>query len=140
MEGQFKNTLIGFILISLFGMMLLSGVVTIAGNYEKETTEIVGGSMSLSKFNDTISNIETDARAKKKTFEEGSIWSIGGVVVTGIFGLTKSMIEIIFLPFGVLMGIAENVLKIPVYVTSVLMAIVIFGLIFGVWRLIKIGD
>jgi len=141
MEGAFRNSLIGFLLVALFGMMLLTGVSTVSDTYSKDTSEIVGGSMSLDKFNQSISSVENRAETLSDTFREGSIWStIAGVVVEGIFGLTKDMFDMVILSLGVLLGIAEDTLKIPAYVTSVIMGIVIFTLIFGIWRLLKIGD
>ena len=141
MEGAFKNTLIGFLLVALFGMMLLTGVTTVGDTYGKDTSEIVGGSMSLDKFNQSISDVEASAEKLSGTFRQGSIWStIAGVVVEGIFGLTKDMFDMVILSLGVLLGIAEDTLGIPAYVTSVIAGIVIFSLIFSVWRLLKIGD
>lgn len=141
MEGAFKNYLIGFVLMALFGMLILSAVVDVGSEYDMDTSEIVGGSMSLDNFNDSISSIEDNSQTLKAKFERGSVWSaIAGVVVEGIFGIAKDMVGMIFAPFAVLSGMANDVLHVPVYVTSVIFGLLIFGVIFSIWRLLKIGD
>lgn len=141
MEGGFKNLLIGFILVGLVGMLLLMSVVQVGQDYDMDTSNIIGGSMSLDKFNQSVTNIETNAQTLKTRFEKGSIWSaLAGVVVEGIFGIAKEMFSMIFTPFTLIMGVAEDQLGVPTYVTSVIMGILIFVIIFAVWRLLKIGD
>lgn len=141
MEGQFKNLLIGFILVGLVGMLMLMSVVQVGQDYGMDTSQIIGGSMSLDKFNQSVTNIETSAQTLKTRFEKGSIWSaVAGVVVEGIFGIVKEMFSMIFTPFTLIMGVAEDQLGVPTYVTSVIMGILIFVIIFAVWRLLKIGD
>lgn len=140
-EDTFKNMLFAFIFMSLFGMLILSAVVTIGGNYDKNTTEVVGGSLSLNKFNNSIKNIEQDAKDLKTSFDKGSVWSaLAGVVVEGVFGIAKDMVTMILLPFDIISDIMLDVLGVPSYVTSVLLGILIMSLIFAIWRLIKIGD
>jgi hypothetical protein len=46
----------------------------------------------------------------------------------------------IYAPFSLISGILKERLGVPTYVTSVLMGLLIFSLIFGIWRLLKIGD
>lgn len=141
MEDQFKNILFAFILMSLFGMLILSAVVSVGNTYGKNTTEVVGGSLSLDKFNNSITSIEQNAKDMKARFDKQSIWSaIAGVVVEGIFGIAKDMFLMILTPFGIIADIMSNVLSIPVYVTSVLLGLLILSIMFGIWRLLKIGD
>jgi hypothetical protein len=141
MEDGFKNILFAFVLIALFGMLIVTSVVTVGNTYGKNTSEVVGGSLALDKFNNSISSIETNAKAMQSAFESQSIWSaIAGVVVNGIFGIAKDMVLMILTPFGIISGIASNVLQIPVYVTSVILGLLIFGIIFAVWQLLKIGN
>jgi len=140
-EGAFKNYLIGFVLVALFGMLILSSVVEIGSEYDMDTSEIVGGATSLDKFNNSISSIEDNAQTLKAKFERGSVWStIAGVVIEGIFGIAKDMISMIFAPFSVVSGIMADRFGVPVYATSVIFGLLIFSVIFSIWRLLKIGD
>jgi len=141
MEDQFKNTLFAYILIGLFGMLILTAVVSMANDYGKDTSDVVGGSLSLSKFNESISDIEDNSKALKERFDKGSIWSaIAGIVVEGIFGIAKDMVTMILMPFSLISNILMDVFGVPTYVTSIILGLLILGIIFGIWRLLKIGD
>jgi hypothetical protein len=140
-EDNFKTTLFAFILISLFGMLILTAVVQVGGNYGMDTSEVVGGSLSMDKFNQSISSVESNAQALKERFDKGSIWSaIAGVVVEGIFGIAKDMVTMILMPFDIISDIMIDTLHIPSFVTSILLGLLILGIIFGIWRLLKVGD
>jgi hypothetical protein len=140
-EGGFKNLLIGFLFVSLFGMLILSSVLIVGNDYGKNTTEVVGGSLAIDRFNQSITSIEQNSKDMQSRFESQSIWSaIAGVVVNGIFGIAKDMVTMILTPFAILSDIMANILGVPTYVTSVLLGILILTMMFAVWRLIKIGD
>lgn len=141
MEDGFKNMLFAFILVSLFGMLILTAVNYVGDTYSKDTSQVVGGSLSMDKFNSSISSIENNAKAMKTRFDKGSIWSaVAGVVVEGIFGIAKDMVGMILLPFDIVADIMLDVFHVPAFVTSVLLGLLILGIIFGIWRLLKIGD
>jgi hypothetical protein len=141
MEDQFKNTLFAFILLSLFGMLILSAVVSVGNTYEMNTSEVVGGSLSINKFNDSISSVEANSKALKERFDKGSIWSaIAGIVVEGIFGIVKDMVSMILLPFDIVADIMIDQFQLPAYVTSVILGLLILGIIFAIWQLLKIGN
>jgi hypothetical protein len=141
LEDSFKNTLFAFILLSLFGMLILTSVVSVGTTYERNTSEVVGGSLSISKFNDSISSIEENSKALKERFDKGSIWSaIAGIVVEGIFGIVKDMVSMILLPFDIIADIMIDQFNLPAFVTSVLLGLLILGIIFAIWQLLKIGN
>lgn len=140
-EGDFKNILIGLILIGLFGILILSAVVQTGSDYGMNTSSIVGGSLSLQKFNDSISSVSSNAQAMNERFVKGNVWSaIAGVVVEGIFGIAIDIFKMMMLPFGLIQDVLVDVLGVPVFVTDILLALFIFAVIFAVWRLIKVGD
>lgn len=141
MEDQFKNTLFAFILLSLFGMLILSAVVSVGNTYEMNTSEVVGGALSLDKFNQSITSVEANSKALKERFDKGSIWSaIAGIVVEGIFGIVKDMVSMILLPFDIVADIMIDQFQLPAYVTSVILGLLILGIIFAIWQLLKIGN
>jgi len=140
-EGMFKNLLFAFILTSVFGLLILNATVDIAGDYDKDTSEIVGGSLSINKFNDSVSGIEDSAKNLRADFDSGSIWSVvAGVVVEGIFGIALDMFALILAPFDILSNIMIDLFGVPAWVTSVILGLLIMSMIFGIWRLIRIGD
>jgi len=140
-EDSFKNLLFAFILVSVFGLLLLTATTDIAGDYGKDTTEVVGGSLSADGFNKSVSSIESDAKSLQDRFEKGNIFSIvAGIVVEGVFGIGISMFGLILAPFNLLSNIMVDMFGVPIWVTSVLLGILIMAGIFGIWRLIRIGD
>lgn len=140
-EGDFKNTLFAYILVALFGMLIINAVISLANTYSKDTSDVVEGSLSLDKFNKSISSIEQNSKALKERFDKGSVWSaIAGVVVEGIFGIAKDMINMILLPFDLVNDVMIDTLGVPAFVTSVILGLVILGIIFGIWRILKIGE
>jgi len=141
MEDSFKNMLFAFIFVALFGMLILTATVNVADNYDKDTTEVVGGSLSLDKFNESITSVESNAKSLRASFGSGSVWSaLAGVVVEGIFGIALDMVGMILAPFDILNDIMIDLFGIPAWVTSVVLGVLIMSLIFAIWRLIRIGD
>ena len=141
MEDGFKNILFAFIFTSLFGMLILTSVNFIGDEYSKDTSDIAGGSLSLDKFNDSISSVEQNAKDMQEKFSKQSIWSaVAGIVVEGIFGIALDMIDMILMPFDVVSDILLDVFHIPTFVTSILLGLLILSILFAIWRLLKIGD
>jgi len=140
-EDTFKTTLFAFILLSVFGMLLLTTVVEVGTEYDMDTSQVVGGALNLEKFNASISSIESNAKDLKTSFDKQSVWSaLAGVVVEGIFGIAKDMVTMILMPFDIMVDIMIDMFGVPAWVTSVLLGLLIMSVIFAIWRLIKIGD
>jgi len=141
LEDSFKNMLFAFIFVGLFGMLILTAVTQSADKYDKDTTEVVGGALSLDKFNNSISGVESSAKSLRATFGSGNIWSVlAGVVVEGIFGIALDMVAMILAPFDIVADIMIDLFGIPAWFTSVILGVLIMSLIFSIWRLIRIGD
>jgi len=122
-------------------MLILTATVNVADTYDKDTSEVVGGSLSLTKFNNSISNIEESSKSLRASFGSGSIWSaLAGVVVEGIFGIALDMVAMILAPFDIIADIMIDLFGVPAWVTSVILGVLIMSLIFSIWRLIRIGD
>jgi hypothetical protein len=140
-ENWFWGLLSGFILVSLFGLLILTSTVDLGNTYGKNTSEIAGGSSLLEDFNESISDIQSDAERLEGQFEKQSIWSsIAGLVVEGIFGVAKDMIQMILLPFKIVSNIMLDIFNIPAYVTSVILGLLFLAIIFAVWQLLKVGN
>ena len=139
-EGNFSGLLIGLVLVTLFSVLILSAVVDVGTTYSLDTSEIVGGATDLDALQSNVESIEGDAQSFEKRFREGNIWSIvAGIVVEGIFGIAIDMIKIILNSFSFITAILTTILGVPAYVTGVLIGILIFTMIFAIWRLLKIG-
>ena len=140
-EGDFKNLLFAFVLTALFGVLLMTSVISFGNEYSQDTSLVVNGSLGLEEFDESISSFEENAEDMQEAFATGNIFSvIAGIVVEGIFGIAVDIMEIILSPFRVVSNILVDVFGVPVFATSILMGLLIFSMIFAIWRLIKIGS
>lgn len=141
MAGEsFKELLFGLILFALFTTLILTAVVNQGGLYGKDTTQVLGNDLSLTKFNDSISTIGSTGQSLRTKFERQSPFSaVTGVLITGVFDIAKSMVTLVITPFSYLMSILTNVLGVPMFVANVLLGLFIFAIILAVWSLLKIG-
>ena len=138
--AEFKNLLFGFILTSLFAVLIIGAAVTQGAIYGRDTTQITGELNYLS-FNESINTIGSTSQNMRESFEKQSIFSVvAGIVVTGIFDITKTMALMVILPFTLIAGIMTNVFHVPVIVSSVIMGLLTLSMIFGIWKLLKIGE
>ena len=140
-DDNFKVMLFAFVLFALFGMLILSAVVEVGDNYSMDTSQVVGGSLALDKFNESVTTVENQARLQQTAFSTKSIWSaVAGLVLIGIFPIAQALASMILTPFEIVSEIASNTLGIPSYVTSVVLGLLIISIILGIWRLLKVGD
>lgn len=140
-EDTFKNILFAFILFALFGFLILTAVVQMGTDYGKNVTEVTGGALNINAYNSSISNINKTAQNFQERFTKQSVWSaLAGVVVEGFFNIANDLFKIIFLPFNLLQNVMLDVFHIPAIVTSVIWALIILSVMFGIWRLIRVGD
>jgi hypothetical protein len=141
MEDYIKSFVFAMILFSLFGLLVITVLTEEAEEYGKDANLVTGNSMNLSKFNEPLTNFQSDAEDLNEQFKKKNPWSaLAGVVVTGIFDTAYSMIQMILFPFNIVKGILENVFQVPAIVTSVIQGLMVLGIIFGVWYLIKQGN
>ena len=138
---EFKKLVFGFIFLTLFIFLLLTFVVNVSTENNVNSSALQQGAFNLTSYNQTLSSFEDDSQNLQDRFQKGSIWSnIAGVVVTGIFGIGKSMIVMITTPFSLVAAILIDVLHIPAIVVDVLLGVILLSIIFGIWALIKKGD
>jgi len=141
MEDNFKGILFAFILITLFGYLIIYSVNSIGSDYGMDTTQVTGGSLNENNFYGNVSGISVASQNFMDRFSKGNVWSaIAGVVVDGIFGIAKDMFKLILSPFVLISNIATNLFGVPPIVTSTILGLLILSIIFGIWRLLKIGD
>lgn len=140
-EDGFKSLLYGFIFFTLFAVLIITAVNEQGTLYSKDVSEVTGGSLNVTAFNNSITKISTDVEGYRETFSKGNIFvALGDVIFTGIFEIAGTMVAIVTTPFTLMAGIMLNVLHIPKFVTDIIMAMIGLAIIFGIWRLIKIGD
>jgi len=140
-EDQLKALLFGFIVITLFATLLITVVNDQGVLYEKDTTQITGGSLGISGFNNSIQNFSSTAESLKSRFENQNIFvALGDVVISGLFDIAVDMAKMIITPFDLISRVLTNILGVPSFVTNVIMGLLVLSIIFAIWRLIKVGD
>lgn len=142
MEDSFKGIIFGFILMATFGMLVLTAVVSVGTDNGMDTSEIAGGALNLDRFNNSIKDIEATTETLKDRFDKQSIWSaLAGVVVEDFFKISRDIVKLVLLePLALVMDIMHNVFGIPLVITSIIIALFIFTVMFAIWRLLKVGD
>lgn len=140
-EDSFKNMLFGFVFFLFFSILLITVVNEEGALYSKDVSEVTGGSLNINSFNSTIIDISNNVKGYRETFEKQNIFvALGDVLFNGIWDVAKSMVAVVTIPFSLLAGIMNNILKVPVWITDIILALIGLALIFAIWRLIKIGD
>lgn len=140
-SGSFQGLLYAFVFFILFSVLILTIVNEQGTAYDKDLSQVTGGSLSINRFNDSLTNISTSVEQYRERFTNQNIFvTLIDVVFTGIWDVGKSMVIIIIAPFTLLAGILTNILGIPIWVTTTIMALIGLSIIFALWRLIKIGD
>lgn len=139
-EAEFDSKLIGFIMVAVFIFAILSFAVSMSSQYGKSSDQITGGALNLEPIQKHLENVESEAQAQYEVFKKGSIWDIGGVIVTTMFGVAKNVVTFVIFPFQFLNDIMVDILKIPPIITGVIWGMVLLTIIFAIWRKLKIGD
>lgn len=140
-EDSFKGIIFAFVLMSLFGLTILMAVSEVGTNYGMNTSEVVGGSLSIDKINTSISGLEQTSKNLQATFKEQDIGSsVVGVVVEGFFGISIDIFNLILTPFDVLANIMTDVLHVPYFISMIILGLLILSIMFAIFRLMKIGD
>jgi len=139
MEDSLKKLLIGFSLISLFCVLILGAVIDTGTVYEKDTSSIQD-QLGYNPLYGNLTQNNEESEILREKFTSGSIIDKGDIIISGIFDIAKTLMDMIFAPFTIINNILKDVLKIPAIVSNVITAILTMVLIFAVWRLVKIGD
>lgn len=144
-EHDFPKLLKSFIVITLFAFVLLAIVLIFANNYGQDTS-VIDERIGLNKINQTLGSAQGNVSGWQQTFENmgsGNVFSnildILGLLSVGIFNLVRSMATFIFIPFAIFSNILVNVLGIPIIVVNIINVLIILGIIFGIWSLVKRG-
>ena len=136
-----KGILIIFLLGALFFVSIMNFGIGIAESYGHDSSLVDDGRMNLTgvqqQLNQTSqdSNDWIEAITSDNIFESGgalilfSVWGVGKLIAAAIIGL-----------FTVLIGSFVNVLGIDPLVVGTVSGLVMIGIIFAIWRLIKQGE
>ena len=137
-SDTFKTTLFGLVLFVVLGALIINVAVDFGADYNKSASDIGGGSLNLSVFQNTAEDVEGDAQAYRQRFEEGSVDNIDDP--SGIFSILTDMINMVTAPFKLISQVLVNLLKIPPLFVNVVLGLLAIALILAIWSLLRKGD
>jgi len=147
MEDGFKTILFAFIFMGLIGVLLYTAVIEVSNTYNKSISEIDNSGLGIIDYNKTIKNIEADARSYQESFSTMSdrsgweiILDIVGFFTVQFFKILVDTFDIVIMPLKITSSLMTSIFNVPTIVSGVLTAVVLFIIIFSVWRLSKQGD
>lgn len=136
----FKRLIVTFALIALIIFLAINFAGRMMNNYNIED-ETIKERLRYDSFEGILNDTNETASGWRRSFEEQSVFSVvAGIVVTGIFTITKQMLEFVITPFQVLALIFVDVLQIPEIIFDVIIFLLIVTAIFGIWSVLKKGD
>ena len=138
MGDSFKTTMFGLVLFVLFTSLILTVAIDFGADNDKSASEIGGGSLNLSLFEDSASSIESDAQGFRSRFESGDVDDIDDP--SGLFSVVTEMISLITTPFSLLSQVLRNMLGIPSLVINVILGLLAISLILAIWSLLRKGS
>lgn len=143
-EGaSFQKILISFIFISLFTVLLVTWAINLGEEYGDnygQNPEYVTQILGVEDIYSNVQETQQTAETWRESFQKQNIFSaIAGIVATGVFDLANFMVQAILTPFKLFGNVMTNVLGFPPFMVSILTGVLIIAIIFGIWRLIKIG-
>lgn len=139
--GTMKHLLMGSAVVCLFAFLLITFAIRSGSTYGKDVSDLESDALNLTGINDTLQSAHATAESWRTSFQATNpISLVVGVLGTGIWSLSKTMYNFIILPFSLFSQMMIDVLKVPSIVVDILIFGLIISMIFGVWRLLKIGD
>lgn len=135
-EENFPEMMKAFVSITLFTFLILAIIMLMGNNYSKDTSDVTG-KFGAERINATLNSAKATSDAWYSAFSKQNVFStIAGIIVTGIFQLTKTMANFVLTPFAIISDILTVVLGIPPIVVNVVYVLLIISIIFGIWRII----
>jgi len=138
-EDSFKTTIIALVLFVLFSFLILTVTIDFGAEYGRDSEEIGDGSLSVVDFEESADSVESSAQTYRERFESGDVDDVDDP--SGIFSVATDILDMITTPFKLLGQILSNILHVPAIVINVTLGlIVISGIIFGLWRVLRAGS
>ncbi len=139
-SDTFKRLLFGLVLGVVFSSLILTVAIDFGEEYNKSASDIGGGSLNLSVFEESIEDIGETSEGYRERFEGGEANFVGVEDATGIFSVASDTVSLITTPFRLIAQVLENILGVPVIVINVILGLLSLAILLAIWSLIKKGD
>jgi len=137
-----KDILFGLILFVVFASLIITPIIAMAGYYDKDTSEVLSGALSIEEIDDSFEDISSSTETYRSRYstatdkaEEGDREATGW----GSFGIIGDTVALITTPFTLLAQILSQVIKIPTAYINVILGILGLSIILALWKLWKQG-
>jgi len=140
-EGEFKNTIISFLLLGLFIVLIVTIVFQMGTNYGVDQVKLdqaTAGAFDISKYEGELNQSDVDASNYRLRFESGEVDDVDDP--SGIFSVAGDIIGVITTPYNILAKIGINILHFPTILVHVILAILNITLLAGIWALLRKGS
>lgn len=141
MADSFKNTIISFLLLGVFMVLIVTIVYQMGVNYDvtpSKMDEATQGAFDIDDYEEELLDADEDASTFRERFESGEVDDVDDP--SGIFSVAGDIIGVVTTPYNLLAKIGTNVLHIPVILVHVILAILNIVLLAGIWSLLRKGD
>lgn len=138
MANEFRDTVIGVLLLTGFAFFLIYFAVGIGNEYGKDTSELTGGKLNFTGINQTVGGFTESSEGWKAILFDGQILDIDSVAT--IFNTGKLIFNFFTLPFNLLSQVLLNVFGLPEILVWIVIAVLIVLFITAIWSLMRRGD
>lgn len=137
---DFKDYAVNLLLCGLFVIALVAFGTGIAHNYGEDASLMSDDRVNMTRLESTVNSTSEDAQRWSEAFQSDNLFvSAGGIVLYSIWGVGKLILTSVVTLFVVIFDGVSAVLGIPPVVSGVIFAVLLIGLIFALWRVIKAG-
>lgn len=139
-QDSFKNITIGFLLLGLFCVLIVTAIYEMGINYgvsNARMEEATQGALNIDEYETDLSNSDTSAENFRARLESGEVNDVDDA--SGVFSVAGDIIGVITGPFNLIAKVGKNLLGIPEVVTHVILAILNIVLLLGLWSLVRSG-
>lgn len=140
-SDSFRNLLIGFLLFSVFAILIITAIGEIGMNYDVSTEKLeqaTAGALNKTQIEQDLNSSPDTTENYRERFESGEVNDVDDV--SGIFSVIGDTISIIVLPFTLLANILSVTFHIPKIFTYTILSIINILLLLGIWRVLRVGD
>jgi len=140
-NDSFKNTMVSFLLLGVFMVLIVSIVFQLGTNYfvsSEKMSEATQGALNMDDYEAELLQSDVEASNFRERFESGEVDDVDDP--SGIFTVAGDVIGIVTTPYNILAKIGTNVLHVPVILVHVILAIINITLLAGLWSLLRKGD
>lgn len=146
-EDNFRNLVLGSITAMLFVAMMFTFFISMGAEYGKDTSSLTNEYYDFSEINQSLSNVQTQAEIIREVASSGGQSNGLFALVSGFFDGVGAFFSLFFGMFGfvvnlfdfIIVGTLTIIFNNPL-LTGTVIAIVIIGGVFGIYRALKQGS